>query len=264
MGLFQSIFSKNKRSNARQNSRRMEYLLNENTPFNVSEAFRDLKVQLSVSVPKAKGGTTLLVTSSYPTEGKTTITSNLALMFAFSNAKVVLVDADIRKGRIHKYFGSKSTPGLSDCLSGLNTLDEVIHPSGVAPNLSYIPCGIHSPRPFELLESEQMKEILKELREKFDYVIIDTSPILVISDALALVSDVDGVVVVSRHQETYLSDLNRSLKLLCSTKANVLGVVVNDYDDRASTASHGKYKQYYYYEYSNKEQAPEVPPSEEK
>ena len=104
-------------------SKRREYLLNEKTPFDVTEAFRNLKASISVSVPKKDGGVVLMMTSAYPEDGKTTVTTNLALMFALSYAKVILIDADIRKGRVAKYFNKRSTPGLSDYLSGQNTLE---------------------------------------------------------------------------------------------------------------------------------------------
>ena len=167
-------------------------------------------------------------------------------MFALSDAKVILVDADIRKGRVAKYFKRKSAPGLSDCLSGQNTLDEVIHKSHVNENLSYITCGTHSPKPYELLESNEMKDLLAELRTRYDYVIIDTPPILLISDALALTPITDGTVLVCRHNVSYVSDITRALNTLEFAKANLLGVVVNDYK-APKVSSYGGYKKYYYY-----------------
>ena len=233
--------------NIKHASTRTEYLLNDKTPFNVTEAFRNLKASLSVSVPKKENGVAIMVTSAYPEDGKTTVTTNLALMFAQSDAKVVLVDADIRKGRIAKYFKRKSAPGLSDCLSGQATLEEVIHNSHINENLSYITCGTHSPRPYELLESEEMKKLVQELRTRFDYVIIDTPPVLLISDALALSPSTDGTVLVCRHQVSYISDIERALNTLEFAKAKVLGVVVNDYKAPKVSKIYGGYKKYYYY-----------------
>ena len=227
-------------------STRSEYLLNDDTAFDVTEAFRNLKAALSVSVPKKEGGVAIMSTSAYPEDGKTTVTVNLALMFALSDAKVILVDADIRKGRVAKYFKRKSTPGLSDCLSGQNTLDEVIHQSHVNENLSYITCGTHSPKPYELLESNEMKALIAELRTRYDYVIIDTPPVLLISDALALTPITDGTVLVCRHNVSYVSDISRALSTLQFAKANVLGIVVNDYK-APTTGKYGGYKKYYYY-----------------
>lgn len=231
----------------KHHSHRTEYLLNDKTPFDVTEAFRNLKAALSVSVPKKENGVAIMATSAYPEDGKTTVTANLALMFALSDAKVVLVDADIRKGRVAKYFKHKSVPGLSDCLSGQNTLDEVIHQSHVNENLSYITCGTHSPKPYELLESEEMKNLMDELRKRYDYVIIDTPPVLLISDALALTKITDGTVLVCRHQVSYVSDIARALDSLSFAKANVLGVVVNDYKSAPTSKYYGGYKKYYYY-----------------
>ena len=236
-----------KDSKKKHRSTRAEYLLNEDTPFDVTEAFRNLKAALSVSVPKKEGGVAIMTTSAYPEDGKTTVTANLALMFALSDAKVILVDADIRKGRVAKYFKHKSAPGLSDYLSGQNTLDEVIHRSHVNDNLSFIACGTHSPKPYELLESDEMKAVLDELRKRYDYVIIDTPPVLLLSDALALATVTDGTVVVCRHQVSYISDIERALDTLSFSKANVLGVVVNDYKELNTSKGYGGYKKYYYY-----------------
>ena len=234
-------------ANKPHQSTRSEYLLKDNTAFDVTEAFRNLKAALSVSVPKKDGGVAIMTTSAYPEDGKTTVTVNLALMFALSDAKVILIDADIRKGRVAKYFKRKSTPGLSDCLSGQNTLDEVIHQSHVNENLSYITCGTHSPKPYELLESNEMKELLAELRTRYDYVIIDTPPVLLISDALAITPITDGTVLVCRHNVSYVSDVTRALNTLQFAKANVLGIVVNDYKAPATGKFYGGYKKYYYY-----------------
>ena len=254
MGIIQSFYDRmhmkrveKATQKATHHSHRTEYLLNNKSPFDVTEGFRNLKASISVSVPKKEGGVVLMMTSAYPEDGKTTVTTNLALMFALSYSKVILIDADIRKGRIAKYFKRKSAPGLSDCLSGQATLEEVIHNSHINENLSYITCGTHSPRPYELLESEEMKKLVQELRTRFDYVIIDTPPVLLISDALALSPSTDGAVLVCRHQVSYISDIERALNTLEFAKAKVLGVVVNDYKAPKVSKIYGGYKKYYYY-----------------
>ena len=168
-------------------------------------------------------------------------------MFALSYSKVILIDADIRKGRIAKYFNKRSSPGLSDYLSGQKTLEEVVYHSKKHEHLSYITCGTHSPKPYELLESAEMKSLLEELRARYDYVIIDTPPILLISDALALTPITDGTVLVCRHNVSYVSDISRALSTLEFAKANLLGVVVNDYKAPATGKFYGGYKKYYYY-----------------
>lgn len=234
-----------------------EYLLSDETPFNVTESFRNIKASLSVSVAKKQGeGISILVTSSFPEDGKTTISSNLALMFAHSNAKVLVVDADIRKGKIGKFFKSESKPGLSDYLSGQATLEEIVRKTDVHENLYFIPCGTHSPKPYELLESERMKELSEELKAQFDYVFFDTPPVLVVSDALALAPVVDGAVLVCRHLVSYVSDIEKSVNMLNFVKINILGTVINDYQTQVDKYYGGReyyrkkgyYKKYGYSE----------------
>lgn len=230
-----------------RSAHRTEYLLNNDTPFDVTEAFRNLKSSLSVSVPKKEGGTVIMMTSAYPEDGKTTVTANLALMFALSYSKVLLIDADIRKGRIAKYFNKRTSPGLSDYLSGQKTLEEVVYHSKKHEHLSYMTCGTHSPKPYELLESDEMKNLLEQLRKEYDYIIIDTPPVLLISDALALTPFTDGVALVCRHQVSYVSDISRALNTLSFAHANILGVIVNDYKAPKVGKFYGGYKKYYYY-----------------
>ncbi len=260
MGLFSTIKNKMythksnkrlKRDNDRHYPERIDYLLNEDTPFEVTEAFRNVKASLSVSVPKKKGGVVIMASSAYPREGKTTCSVNLALMFAQSDVKVVIVDADIRKGRVARFFKARTAPGLSDALSGQCDLEQAIHKAHVHPNLSYITCGTNSPRPYELLESAEMRAMLEELRTRYDYIIIDTPPIQLVSDALALADCVDGAIMVCRHNVTYLNDLSRSLNKLGFSKVKVLGVIVNDYKApkaaKGSTSSRYRYYNSYGY-----------------
>ena len=212
--------------------KRVNYLIDQQkSPFNITEAFRKIKVSLSVSVPKhEKGGVSIVVTSSFPGEGKTTVSVNLATMFAMSsNAKVIVVDSDIRKGMVCRYFKKANEKGLSNYLSGCASLEEVTKNSGVYENLDFISCGSLSPRPYELLESEAMKELDKILREKYDYVIYDTAPILLFSDAVAVAQNADGVAIVCRHMTSYENDLEKTINTLKFAELNILGVIVNDY-----------------------------------
>lgn len=226
---------------------RTQYLITDNVDFNVVESFRNLKANVSVSIPKkADGGAvTIMMTSACPEDGKTTVAVNLALMYAFPTKRVLLIDADVRKGRIGKFFHHKSTPGLSDCVTGQATLEEVTYKLPDHENFAYITCGTHSPRPYELLASDQMKTLLHQLQKEYDYIVIDTPPLLLLSDSLALVSEVDGTIVVCRHQTTYVSDIARTLNALNFAKANVLGVVINDYAPEGKR-ERSKYQSNYY------------------
>ncbi len=269
MDFFDMIKIRRRAKDAKKRAPRQAYLLDKNTPFAVTEAFRNLKAALSVSMPAKQGGSVLTFTSSYPEDGKTLVAANLALMFAMSDVKVVLVDADIRKGRVSKFFKCKRTPGLSDYLSGQASLDEVLRYSEVNENLYYITCGTHSPKPYELLESDSMVSLLDELKSKFDYILIDTPPVLMVSDALAVAPKTDGAVLICRHNVSYISDVQRSLSTLQFAKANVLGVVVNDYH-MATGKLYSNYRGYYNYSkysyvygYSRTEEEVEEPNAQE-
>ncbi len=245
-----------------------EYLITENVPFGVQEAFRNLKASLSVSIPKkaTNEGRVILITSPCPEAGKTTVAVNLALMLAQSKGQVLLIDADVRKGRVARYFHCKSAPGLADCISGQASLEEVTHSFNKAENFHYITCGTHSPRPYELLESEAMKGLLADLKKQYDYIVIDTPPVLLLSDALALVPETDGTVVVCRHMISHVGDIAKTLDTLSFAKANVLGVVVNDYRPREKVTKYhyGKYDYYAYggYEYNETATEQEVAQTE--
>ncbi|MBO5412274.1 MAG: CpsD/CapB family tyrosine-protein kinase [Clostridia bacterium] len=228
-----------------QLSQRTEYLVDENSPPSVREAFRSIKVALSVAVPKTEGGKAIFVASAYPYAGKTMVAVNLASMFALSNLKVVIVDVDMRRGQIAKFFRATHKKGLSEYLSGQISYEDTVRVSPINENLSYIACGTHPPRPYELLESDQMKELIERLRKEYDYVIIDTPPILILSDALAVAPYTDGAVIVARHETTYLRDIERELELLRFAKVNVLGAIVNGYKDARRQREHDGYSYYY-------------------
>lgn len=245
------------RSKVKTSSSRVEYLLSDKMSFNVMEAFRNFKSSLTVSIPKKQSGegTVIVMTSACPEDGKTTVAVNLAMMFALSDAKVILVDADIRKGRVARFFKRKSVPGLADCLSGQASLEDVTHVYKENKNLSYITCGTHAPRPYELLESEEMTKFIEELKQQYDYVIIDTPPLLVVSDAIAIATQADGTVIVTRYEMSYVNDIANTIDKLKFAKANILGVVVNDYAVNEKVSYHSyRYKYYNYnYNYSNDE-----------
>ena len=253
MRLFKKHDEKIRNRAKNSSSHRVEYLLSDKVAFNVMEAFRNFKSSLTVSIRKKQTGegTVIVMTSACPEDGKTTVAVNLALMFAFSDAKVVLVDADIRKGRISRFFHRKSSPGLADYLSGQISLADVTHKYKENENLSYITCGTHAPRPYELLESEEMTHFIEELKKQYDYVIIDTPPLLVVSDAIALATQADGTVVVTRYEMSYLNDIGKTLEKLSFAKANVLGVVVNDYTVNEKLSYHSDRYKYYAYCYDS-------------
>ncbi len=227
------------------------YLLNAETPFAVTEAFRSLKMTLSVSLAREQDGSgvSFLCTSSYPSEGKTTVAANTALMLAQSDVKVVLVDTDLRAGRLSKFFNLPHAPGLSDYLSGQATLEEVLHPTEISPNLFVICRGTQTVRPYELLADKVMKELDLALKKRFAYTIYDSPPFRLVSDALAVAPIANGTFLVTRYKYSYQSDIRAAVEALKFVKANLLGIVVNDFRPEKFAKKESRYTQYYYSAY---------------
>lgn len=191
----------------------------------VAEAFRSLRTNLeysSVDNPVKA----VIVTSSGESEGKSTVAANLAIVEAQSGKQVVIVDADMRRPKIHVQFNKPNRMGLSDVITGKLSLDEVLKTYDQVSNLSIITCGTIPPNPAELLGSERMSQTLKDLKKRFDVIIIDTPP-MIVSDAQILSSKVDGLIYVVIPGQTKAITAKRPLEELKRIEAKVLGVVAN-------------------------------------
>ena len=213
----------------------------------VSEIFRTLRtnIQFMNSNKKLK---TLLVTSTYPGEGKSWVASNLAVAFAQAGKRVILIDADMRKGRIYNIFGVLPRPGLSNYLSGVNensqeanNLINYLRETEV-PNLFVMPAGNIPPNPSELLITPQMVELLEELKEECDLIIIDGTPSKLVTDAVILSRIVDSTIVVTAHNQTKKDDLQKVIRDIKNVGGNIAGVVYNKIPVSAK-----KYNETYYY-----------------
>lgn len=189
-----------------------------------AEAFRGLRTNLQF-LDFENGSQSFVVTSSHPAEGKTTTTANLAIAAADAGMRVVLVDGDLRKPRVHGVFGIDGAFGLVDALIGKASLESVLQPWG-RDGLQVLPAGSVPPNPAELLQSRRMTEVLDELRSRFDLVIIDTPPLLPVSDAAVLARLTGGALVVAAAKRTRRPHLERALHSLDQAGANVLGIVV--------------------------------------
>jgi polysaccharide biosynthesis transport protein len=204
----------------------------------ISEAFRSLRTNLQfagVETPVR----TLLVTSPSPSDGKTTIVANLASVIAQSGRNVVIVDADLRRPRIHKMFQLSNRVGLTDqFIRTQDRLDGSLKSTEVS-NLHAITSGNLPPNPSELLSSGRMSEILKLLCDQFNTVIVDSPPTLLVTDAMVLAQRVDGVLLVVKPSVTKWASLRQAIEQLQRVKANLLGIVVNDVNVGRS--------RYYYY-----------------
>ena len=213
----------------------------------VSEIFRTLRtnIQFMSSNKKLK---TLLVTSTYPGEGKSWVASNLSVAFAQAGKRVILIDADMRKGRIYNIFGVLPRPGLSNYLSGVNensqeanNLIKYLRETEV-PNLFVMPAGNIPPNPSELLITPQMVELLEELKEECDLIIIDGTPSKLVTDAVILSRIVDSTIVVTAHNQTKKDDLQKVIRDIKNVGGNIAGVVYNKIPVSAK-----KYNETYYY-----------------
>ncbi len=221
--------------------------------FRVEEAYKSIRTNIMLSVMK-KGCKTIVVTSSVAGEGKTTTTTNLAISISQADQRVLLIDGDLRKPKVHHYFSIPNAPGLTNYLgASVNSrtaqkvdLFSIIHPTEYK-NLSVIASGSIPPNPAEILGSEPMADFLKEVAEHFDYIIIDTPPINVVSDALPVIRESDGVVVVVRSNASTHPELQKALDSLKFIDAKILGFVVNYETEKKS--KYGYYGKYGYYKY---------------
>ncbi|MCB0322668.1 MAG: polysaccharide biosynthesis tyrosine autokinase [Bdellovibrionales bacterium] len=204
-----------------------------------SESFRAIRTGILLSSADHPPRI-ILITSAKKGEGKTTLTSNLAVTLAQSGGRTVLVDADLRRPSVHGRFGIDATePGLVEALTGQKELSQVVHQTQVE-RLSVIPAGTKPPNPAELIGSRKMAELLHRLAEEYDHVLVDTPPVLPVTDAVILSRVVDGVVLVVRGQETQKQVVKDAANRLQQVHARILGVVLNDVNVRS-----GNY--YYYY-----------------
>lgn len=180
----------------------------------------------------------ILFTSSGASEGKTTVSSNLAVVMAKANDKVLLIDCDLRKPNIHKIFEVPNEIGLSDALQAFNqnnsqSIEKYMVRSGI-DNLDIITAGSISTNPSELL-STNAKYILAFLKDKYDYILIDTPPINVVTDAAVLSSICDGVVIIAVPEKTKIKSLQKTKEQLVRVGANILGVVFNNVKQKEIT-----------------------------
>lgn len=215
-----------------------------------SETFRGVRTALFFNT-RGGGHKVIQVTSPNAGDGKSNLASNLAVSIAQSGKRAILVDADLRKPRIHKIFGVSSSVGLASVIAGETELSESIDDSGV-PGLSILPCGPIPHNPAELLTSPHFKDLLEALRDQYDFVIVDTPPLLVVSDPSVVAPRVDGVLLTVRFTKDCRPNAERAKDILTTLGANVLGVVINDPEQRT-----GKNANYAYsYKYNTGYQEP--------
>lgn len=211
---------------------------------NVLEKFRVLRSNVqftSVDHPHH----TLLVTSSVPSEGKSYTASNLAVAMALDGRRVILIDADLHRPRVHEAFEMPLQPGLTNILVGQAQLESCLHETSV-PGLRVLTAGVLPPNPVELLNSPTMEGVLDKLCAQADMIIFDSPPLLATADAQVLASKVDGVLYVMQLGRVPRSSVLRSFELLQQARANVIGIVLNKIDEKTGRNSYYGYHSYHY------------------
>ena len=208
-----------------------------------TESYRMLRTAVLLSTAE-RPPKTILVTSGQPGDGKTTTVYNTAVVFTQLKARVLVIDCDMRKPRLHSMAHIKREQGLSTFLSSGGDLAELIKPT-TTPYLSILPCGHVPPNPSELISSDKMKELLSLLSEHYDYIFIDSPPLVTVTDPLILSTFVDGVILVIKSGKSKSEIARRACQDLAGVGAKVLGVVLNDLNVRHEGYDYYNYSRYY-------------------
>lgn len=211
---------------------RKEIITNNDPKSPISEVFRSLRTNMQYMGSKKK--LTILVTSTMQGEGKSFIATNLAVTFAQAGKKTIIVDTDMRRPRQHKIFEIDMAPGLSNYLSGVNLIaneheivpDECIYKTNIE-NLSIFPAGNVPPNPSELLLSGKLKELINDLEERFDVIILDGAPCLLVTDATIVARRVNYTIIVASQNETKMEDLKEAQRRIKHVGGHIAGIVLN-------------------------------------
>jgi len=224
----------------------VELLKNNDQRQMFAESCRNIRSSLLYMDRQGQRPSIIMLTSSMPSEGKSTLSANLSITLGFASSKTLLVDADMRRGQLHKRFNIKNDIGLAEHIKDGLPLEKVIHQTGVE-NLDFIPCGQYPSNPGELLMSERFSESIATLRQKYDFVIFDSPPILLTDDAASFATRADAVLFVVRAGYTRLRQVRTSLESLNRRSVNVYGLIVNFIDHREP--GYYSYRYYDYYSY---------------
>ncbi|RLB58911.1 MAG: capsular biosynthesis protein [Deltaproteobacteria bacterium] len=208
----------------------------------VAECCRTVRTNILFMSPE-KSARRILITSAGPQEGKSTVVINLGITMAQSGSRVLLVDTDMRRPRLHKSFGMVRGQGLTTAILGEAEVEEMVRTTDVA-GLDILPCGPIPPNPTELFHTERFAQLLEELDRKYDRLMFDSPPVMMVADPLILSHSMDGVLLVVKGGSTSRDLASRALRQLQDVNARILGVVINDLD-----LEHREYGYYYYRRY---------------
>ncbi|MGN1114005.1 MAG: CpsD/CapB family tyrosine-protein kinase [Oscillospiraceae bacterium] len=220
-------------------------LLKKDVPFQFVEAFKILRTNLIFALSQKKSNI-FAVSSALPGEGKSTTAANIAISMAQTGSKILIIDADMRKPVQHKVFKLSNQKGLSTLIGGMHSFKEVLN-ADIIPNLDVITSGPIPPNPSEILASDNMKTLLGELSKQYNYIIIDTPPINIVTDAITIIPDIAGVILVSMQASTPLTAFQQAIDSVKFAEGAILGAVVTNVN-----VVSGKYNYKYKYKYSYK------------
>jgi capsular exopolysaccharide synthesis family protein len=215
-------------------------LLSNEVPPGFSEAMRAIRTAVVFSSAE-EGARSIVITSTGPGEGKTVVSSNLGISLAQAGQRTILIDADMRRPRVHEVFGMAQEPGLSNVLVGTSDVDSILTTSST-PNLFVLGAGHLPPNPAELLGSKRYQALLADLRKRFDWVIIDAPPVMAVTDAAVVANGATGVVFVVGSEMTSRRNALAAIERLTAAKAHFIGGILN----RADVQKHSYYYSTYY------------------
>lgn len=225
-------------------------ILSNHSNFHVQEAYKTLRANVRFSL-SGNGCKKVCITSSAASEGKSITILNLAISFALTGQKVLLIDGDMRRPSLARLLIEKPSPGLSNYLAGLNTEDEVIR-KGIYENLDVILSGEIPPNPSELLGSDTMQTLLTDMGKRYDYILVDLPPVGVVADACVIANSLDGVLFLVRQNVTERDAVAASVKQLELSGAKLLGFVLNGAQSEGKTYGEDTYR--YSYEIASSHQ----------
>lgn len=231
-----------------------KYILGNEAPFRVVEAYKTIRTNLQYVLSPTRGKI-IAVSSSNQGERKSSFSANIAIAFAEASAKVLLIDADMRKPVAHKIFELDNSKGLAKCLAGFEPFHSAVH-TDVRPNLDVLTSGSTPPNPSELLASKNADFLLDLVKDEYDYIIIDTPPINIVTDAIVLSKKACGVVLVANYGKTSTKEFKNAVDAINLVESKILGVVITGTPKRTGVYAkymrkHGNVYAYYDYEYKD-------------
>lgn len=235
------LFRKKRLTTPKSHAAAKQRMLSATSPFSIKEAYNSIRAKL-LFTGKGEKCPVFAVTSAMMHDGKTTNAVNLAISIASTTKRVLLIDGDMRKPTVHRYFGLENKNGLSEILAGLTS--EVKIRKTEVENLHVLTSGQIPPNPAELFGSKQMETLLGYVKEYFDYVIIDTPPVNVVSDAAILAEKITGYVFVVQSGKNHYNELSYALETLQQMNGNVVGIILNDATGKSGSHYGGGYRAY--------------------